>query len=65
MRFPPRNVQNTDDVIEHGSKEFEQFCLFLGELIKLKGWTGYTGSLDVKSACQNVPNAEVVYSKCR
>ncbi len=37
---------------EAGSPAFEEFLDFLGERIKLKGWTFYKGGLDVKSEKQ-------------
>lgn len=34
--------------LEHGSADFEEFVSFLGERVKLQGWTKYAGGLDVK-----------------
>lgn len=31
------------------SEQFEDFLNFLGERVKLQGWTGYRGGLDVKN----------------
>lgn len=33
---------------EHGSEEFESFLRLLGDQIKLEGWEGFKGDLDVK-----------------
>jgi len=44
--------QSEDDVYANatpGSPEFEEFLLFLGDKIKLKGWEKYRGGLDIKS----------------
>lgn len=35
--------------LEKGSLDFENFLNLLGDRIRLKGWTGYDGELDVKS----------------
>jgi hypothetical protein len=35
-------------VAEHGSPAFEEFLDFLGDRIKLEGFQGYRGGLDVK-----------------
>jgi len=42
---------NEDDMFQNvsTSPEFEEFLLFLGEKIALKGWTNYRGGLDVKN----------------
>ena len=33
---------------EHGSADFDEFCSWLGEKVRLKGYTGFRAGLDVK-----------------
>lgn len=47
-----REHQTTEDQMynnEHGSPAFEEFLDFLGDRIKLEGFQGYRGGLDVKA----------------
>eukprot|EP00053_Salpingoeca_punica_P019147 m.191945 g.191945 ORF g.191945 m.191945 type:complete len:865 (+) comp17578_c0_seq2:212-2806(+) len=47
-----RANQRTDDEMfsnEHGSPAFEEFLELLGTQVRLKGWNGFRGGLDVKN----------------
>jgi len=45
---------------ERGSAGFDAFCNFLGDRIRLQGWHGYAGGLDVKN---NTKGTESIYTK--
>jgi hypothetical protein len=51
---------STYSVPEHGSKEFEEFLVFLGQRVKLQGWDKYAGGLDTKN---NSKGVESIYTE--
>ncbi|XP_012495311.1 PREDICTED: GTPase-activating Rap/Ran-GAP domain-like protein 3 [Propithecus coquereli] len=59
-----KDGQLTDDEMfsnEIGSEAFQKFLNLLGDIITLKGWTGYRGGLDTKNDTTGIHSVYTIY----